>query len=127
MKELIAMCDHPKIQDRWEEKRGDVCTDHEYKTKLIVTDLYESERIDVISWDGDKDNCHPSNLIYIPSIEDVLEWLEAYEYSIDVVGESDLWEIFHVDSVWSDTPIKALLKAYMHLEHNKTWDGDKWV
>jgi hypothetical protein len=115
-RELIKMCDVPEIQDRWEPKVGDRVWSKD-RDELDISKI--DEDTGQIKFYGDN--------VHIPRIEEVLGWLEAYKYSIDVVGESDLWEIFHVNSVWSDTPIKSLLKAYMHLEHSKTWNGEVWA
>lgn len=84
-------------------------------------------------------------IIFIPRIEDVLEWvgdkahclvrLSDAEIDMEEIKEKRVrWLLNGYDDCghaydisYADSPIKALLKAYMHLSHNKTWNGEEWV
>jgi len=68
-----------------------------------------------------------------PRIEDVLEWLENKINTIRIINRKTrqigLCQggcIFHKSTGEHDT-LKALLKAYMHLSHNKSWNEEAWV
>jgi len=142
-KELILMCDTPEIQDRWEPKEGDqILFQKEPELADMILDLFlhsmgheETEDMrddEKIEWAKEHVKfCY----IYIPRIEDVLECIGD---QFDEIGQGGLgWyaevnctpELNPVKSHISraTTPIKALLKAYMHLEHNKTWNGEAWA
>ena len=112
--ELIKMCDVPEIQDRWEPKRGDQMWTKWGEDILIITVL-------PINPDYDR-----KMYIYIPRIEDV----------IAMVITSKMWflkldhirELIAINSWYDDKePVMAFIRAYMHLEHGKTWNGEEWA
>jgi hypothetical protein len=106
-RELIQMCDVSEIQDRWELKRGD---QYVYRLSGKSNIIVKKERSLMI-----RERKH--KFVYIPRIEDVLEWLVPYKEHVDM---KDNW--VH----WLDITIKAALDLFMHLEHNKTWNGERW-
>jgi len=123
-KELIAMCDCEEIQGRWEPKVGDrVLAESEQEwTEAIITDV----RIRTVGL-AYLNNFHlwvqTECCIYIPRIEDVLEWLisehhKTWRSVFDVVAE--------FRGKWNSA-IKALLAHFMRLEYNKSWSGEAWV
>jgi hypothetical protein len=124
--ELIRMCDVPEIQDRWEPKLFDTVAHKKRRYKAHVSYIC-LPRMDITDKHGKHHSCllADGNIIYIPRIEDVLEWLgERIEKLCRVHNEN--WHTTPFIER-ADTAIKALLKAYMHLEHNKTWDGEAWA
>ena len=132
-KELIAMCDCPEIQDKWEPKCGDIVMYLDDVESGAPSAIYqfpdgygkhvvEHPEFKTLSWDKE-------NFIFIPRIEDVLEWLEGRTSKI--VHHWDGWRI-HIRETENTTRygpaiLVALIKAYMHLDHNKTWNGEAWV
>jgi hypothetical protein len=127
-KELIKMCDCPEIQGMWEPKVGDVYFYTPTKTILPV-DMQFIRTCNELGM--------PSSdmRLYIPRIEDVLGWLGDRVSSLH--NHISNWTVAHqyfngLDRCLDlcgdegDTLLKALLKAFMHLEHNKTWNGEAW-
>ena len=138
-KDLIAMCDCPEIQDRWKPKKGDQyyweCQDSDGMDNLITNEgAYSIKR-------------HGIKRVYIPRIEDVLEWLGTRLAGMKQLSSlSPVWDVFIIPHLANKGPheilpicraeseqhssgialIKALLKAYMHFERGKTWDGEAW-
>jgi hypothetical protein len=132
-KELIAMCDVPEIQDRWEPKVGDsfyagLPVD---KMKTVVHIETNSHNVHFLKANEHKHAFYHDRVIYIPRIEDVLEWLVSYHFISLHQGSDDWkcerWGMDRMPCEVADSPVKALIKAYMHLEHNKTWNGEEWV
>jgi hypothetical protein len=127
--EYIKMCDVPEIQDRWEPKVGD---------RVVKRGLWEHDyRVIKVAKDGVWVDFGINGgfipfvtAIYIPSIEDVLEWLTGYHFISLHQGSGDWqcerWGYDRMSCKAADTPLKALLKAYMHLEHGKEWTGETW-
>ena len=118
--ELIKMCDCLEIQGRWEPKFGDICMYRKDKANVIgYTDGILSIRREHTG-----DYLRTDKAIFIPRIEDVLEWVEGQFDMLRRIGPK-VWDCHLRHPVYktSDTPIKALLKAYMHIEHGKEWDG----
>jgi hypothetical protein len=119
-KELIAMCDTPEIQDRWERREADTWfvqhEDGRLEGPFHVTHFQ--------LWPTETTFRH----IYIPCIEDVLRWLKPGDIVAIYPELNGHWLINdNSGKGYIGKPIKALLKAYMHLEHNKNWTGEKWV
>lgn len=121
--ELIKMCDCPEIQDRWKPKQGDkiiLPSKGEYGDDVIITASLGDSIVIV--------NCgvpyEISQVIHIPRIEDVLEWLleKGYFDSWYEAGESVACGYYSYDMA-----IKGWLAMAMHLEHSKTWNGEAWV
>lgn len=117
-KELIAMCNCPEIQDRWEPKVGDRYMVH-LNGSIHVIDYHTMKQVE-------GEDFYRGLRTYIPRIEDVLEWLSGMVISLHgnglsyVVTRDSMCEV-------ADTPIKAILKAYMNLEHEKAWNGEAWA
>ena len=122
-KEYIAMCNCPEIQEKWEPKVGD---------RMVFKDESEEQIVDDIAIRYAKD--YPQeNVIYIPRIEDVLEWLGDGFRTLQLSNSGFVCFFYHTSSrrtfksKWADTAVKAVLKAYMHLLYNKTWNGEAWA
>jgi hypothetical protein len=125
-KELIAMSNCKEIQDRWEPKVGDRVWSKLHECYATVIEIEGNGVMHLRADDGSPIwRVIKDEVLYIPRIEDVLEWLTCYEFSINV-DRSSRWGIIHAESDWYEYPIKALLEAYMYLEHNKTWNGEAW-
>jgi len=127
-KELIAMCDTPEIQEKWKPKVGDnfYYGGNMYPKKGHIVEqlipLNEDIGVSPIGETGYWELGLTDDLVFLPRIEDVLEWLDGQEFPIKMMHEG-LWQIHDIQ----DRPIKAILKAYMYLRHNKTWNGEAWV
>jgi hypothetical protein len=134
-KELIAMCDTPEIQDRWEPKVGDRVY---IKSRHVHGHIVEIKCDNVIHVMSDDGVCYLRNtqgeLIYIPSIDDVLERLAEHDITLKTVK----WDwvcLFIVDysgiksslQVIDKSMIRVLVRVDMHLSHNKTWNREAWV
>jgi hypothetical protein len=128
-KKLIAMCDCPEIQGMWEPKVGDAIV-FKYGTGDYPGNVIKpfkrrpfDQRIegyfDKLPHQTENTNAGvmTSRLIYIPRIDDVLEWLVPYKEHVDM---KDNW--VH----WLDIAVELALDLFMHLEHSKTWDGETW-
>jgi hypothetical protein len=148
-KELIAMCDTPEIQGPWKPKVGDrvAYTLESQEHMGIVTEIGHQFPMLTVAIEDAKSpfGMYRGFIEYyrkIPRIEEVLGLLGDEQISLNNPemwdgrnwcaeraaygtpnGETVIARVTHE----SNTAIKALLKAYMHLEHNKTWDGEKWV
>ena len=131
-KELVKMCDCPEIQGDWKPKIGDSIY---LKKHFEMTTVIDDKKFTV----------HPTH-IYIPRIEDELELLGDKIHAIVRHTDAELadmdkddeeckrWLVDCYDSEGiagnayaSDTLPEALIKAHMHLEHNKEWDGEAWA
>ena len=122
--ELIKMCDTPEIQDRWEPKAGDRVAYKNEKEDCSTSFLTPCEIMGILRHERVR-----SLLIYIPHIEDVLEWLGDRLLSISMITHVPMWDVACVgakDLLSDKSILKALLKAYMHLEHNNAWNGKTW-
>lgn len=122
MKELIAMCDTPEIQDKWERKYGDMFA--RMRDDKLETVLYSHSTQD---FSGSVKYNVPKS-IFIPRIEDALDWLACFIPWMDS-SHPDGWEAAAGPVAQKHTAgmlIKALLKVYMELEHDKFWDGSVW-
>jgi hypothetical protein len=130
--ELIKMCDCPEIQDRWEPKVGDRVADRTEHMWIIIRVLnvacMNRQRIEVLSIpNGRTDTIYAETAIYIPRIEDVLEWCDnAVPEHWGLKVQELISLIYRQRWYEDDTFLHGLLKAYMHLEHSKTWDGEVW-
>jgi hypothetical protein len=120
-KELIAMCDTPEIQDRWEPKVGDRVASFTRINEEIDKDTYKRGRkyLDTVIISSPSQIEYRDLCVYIPRIEDVLEWIQ------NLSEEKFNRSRNNIDWRWLN--VKEALKAYMHLEHNKTWNGEAWV
>jgi hypothetical protein len=121
-KELIAMCDCEEVRSKWEtEKLGDNVFLSSNNSLHIVSEIKsldtESIGIKLSGLDGFFDPYYHDDLIFIPRIDDVLEWLNDYKDTQFLRAE------FHRSMINT----KYLLQVFMNVEHNKTWDGEKWV
>jgi hypothetical protein len=127
-KELIAMCDTPEIQDRWEPKVGDRVWSKLHECYATIVELEGNGIMHLRADDGSMIwRVMKDEVIYIPRIEDVLEWLKGYEIAVDICPDG-MWEVTHVhDAFINLIPVKPLLRLYMKSEHNKTWNGEAWV
>jgi hypothetical protein len=139
-RKLILMCDVPEIQNRWEPKVGDrVAHMPEPEQHIgIITEITTQFPMLTVAIEGLKSPFEmyrgfTENYRYIPRIEDVLEWLAQY----DLEMKTERWDwscLFQVEDgekvhdirETDKSLIRTLLKAYMHLEHNKTWNGEGW-
>jgi hypothetical protein len=127
MEELIRMSDVPEIQDRWKPKVGDRVYIKRHEVYGHIVQIEGNDIIHVTSDDGQTYWRNTRDeLIYIPRIEDVLEWLSGW--SINLNGNGLQYIVVRRPGVWTaNNPLTPLIKAYMHLEHNKTWNGEGWV
>jgi hypothetical protein len=151
-KELIAMCDTPEIQGKWEPKEGDrFFVEYEGDTWHIG-----GARVPMKGSHGEWDTCDvgcgccaegiDGRYIWLPRLEDVLGWLdnEGWKLSSENIGDGpSMWvsvdapkpEGIKYDSCsWGagvfydgETYIQATIKAFMGIEHNKQWTGERWV
>jgi hypothetical protein len=132
--ELIKMCDTPEIQDkkRWLENGDIICSatqtmrNKKSDRNVRIVQFHDKEQDLVTSRNMNRsmDSKHRGMVLYIPRIEDVLEWLKSWTMPITIIAGSGNWKISHAIP---NQPLKALLINYMHLEHNKTWDGETWA
>jgi len=125
--ELIKMSDCPEIRDRWEPKVGDRVWVKRHFLDMAITEIEGDNIIHVRTftkgmpyWRNTRDE-----LLYIPRIENMLEWLVPKHYSdwtqvFSKITHSSLYNPF-------DMPVKGAMALLMHLEHNKTWDGEVWI
>lgn len=120
-KELIAMCDCPEIQDKWEPKVGDMYLVHLNGSIHPIT----YDQLDKVKTVEFYRGCRT----FIPRIEDVLKWLGDRLKLLEWLPTIQYFQVIdiHGYDFTAYTTIEALLKAYMHLEHNKTWNGEIWV
>lgn len=137
--ELILMCNCPEIRDRWDAEMGQTFIQTISGTAMTSISIdREGEVVHLKAGDGDVDSFwawihHPSDdFVYIPRLQDVLEWMGDRLDSIEQYRNMDQqqWEVTLFDegnSFYSNVLIEALLKAYMHLEHNKAWNGEAWI
>ena len=136
--ELIKMCNCPEIQNKWSPKVGDIVI---LPYKASPADALEQTFISEAMGNGYVMAGVPlalayenSSLIFIPRIEDVLGWLGDRWHALVRQSDAELemedgekrWIMDSYDeggiagnSYTADCPVKTLLKAYMHLEHNK--------
>lgn len=139
-KELIAMCNCEDIQEKCEPIMGGLF--YTAAVLHVIADIHNSGKFTLVSrpklgeW-----LLYRTEGIFIPRIEDVLEWLGDLISGVsrELNGHNVYgWIVsgWHKDKRtghqahnchWADTSIKALLKAFMHLEHGKTWDGAQWA
>jgi len=129
MKELIRMCDCEEIQGRWEIKAVDRVwlLQHNKFAHIVEIDgnlvIHDADVLKRRTWKGMK-----NETLYIPRIEDVLEWAEVVH--MDFIGENK-WAVgpkYHSGPAhYATTPLKGLLMNFMHLEHGKSWSGEAWV
>ena len=130
-KELVAMCDTPEIQDRWEPKVGDRVNCH-YGVGLVSRIDAESYKLDnnkfpISAWYYRREDY---NHVYIPRIEDVLEWLvpkywEGWNHAMNAMLEYRFTDDAPA-RIWYNH-LKSWIAFFMHLEHNKSWNGEAWV
>lgn len=131
MTELIKMCDCPEIQDGWEPKVGDRVY---IKRHEVYGHIVQVEGDNIIHVESDEGQTYWRNtqneLIYIPSIENMLkklgnrfESLKRIRQKTRMVGTKE-GAVFH-KSTGNHDDHKALIKAYMHVGHGKTWNG-RW-
>lgn len=131
---LMAMCNTQEIQDKWEPKKGDkFIAEYALWTIGDATFRYTGKHDEVPVKDkypvptqvcpegwGCKEG-----MIFIPSIEDLLEWLGD---SINSIKQyKGRWIVMTHLGYIADTLIEALLRAYMHPNHSKQWDGNAWI
>ena len=115
---LIAMCDCPEIQDRWKPKVGDRIW---LNSKEVVIESVDMRHVE--QW-------LPENFVYIPRIEDVLDWLVPKHFKNYSQAHSRIHGTYYIYDMaikgWLDMAIKGWLDMAMLLEHNKTWNGEAW-
>jgi hypothetical protein len=119
-RETIQMCDVPEIQDRWEPKVGDRVWNMQGQWDGVVIEI-TSGAIEVLTgtcqiWLYDKP-------IYIPRIEDVLEWLVPKHFGGWDSAHERVTEMYYSYNM----AIKGWLAMAMHLEHSKAWSGERWI
>lgn len=124
---LMAMCNTPEIQAKWEPKKGDqfiaeyalwTVGDATFRYTGKDNEVPVKEKYPVPAQACPEGWGCKEEMIFIPRIEDVLEWLREHALSPKILAR---------EMITLEQPIKALLKAYMILEHNKTWNGEVWV
>lgn len=136
--ELIQMVDIPEFQDDWGPKIGDRYTLDLYPELLLIADPEQFKAM-VKAYNHNKRT-------HIPSIEDMLDKLGGKVSSFFRQSDEELaceqcedietlrWGVCVFDSTgitenggYASTLIKALIKAYMHIEHGKSWKDGEWV
>jgi hypothetical protein len=128
-KELIRMCDCEEVQSRFKPKVGDkIYTANDGEIHTVIKVLSGMRVALEVSFNA---IYQAKNHTFIPRIEDVLEWLgdrfvqlRRINQLTRQVGHSGGCTFHKSTGVYDD--LKTLLKAFMHLEHNKTWDGEQW-
>ena len=144
-KKLIAMCSCREVQSMWEPKMGDICVSSidscgtsrfksqfkEWPKNAQVVRAIKGDYIRTCYAIGSGQKSYKREFFFIPRIEDVLEWLgDKFSGLTKNDSTGNYVGIYYTktgsDAQDSDIPIKALLKAFMHLEYSKTWDGKQW-
>ncbi len=132
MDNFTKMCNHPLIQDGWEQKVFDRCY---YKTKnltlhqaiIVAIGLNDTFKVKLSDereyWAG------PGDLIYKPTIEQLTEmaWETLGTYCSNKMN-SLTWGVWNFYNEIDDLDSKAeLWLAYvMNLSHNLKWSGKEW-
>ena len=106
----IKMCDHPKIQDKWDKK------DNEYSISYKNKDIW-------ISHEG---NFTYKAEIWLPrqdQIQEMFNWkagslIDRFHWFLFEANHPMKWDVFSMEQLW--------LIYYMHEKHNLIWDGEKW-
>jgi hypothetical protein len=140
-KELVTMMDAPEIQGKWKPKPGDryISTIGTTGTRAFWKQLsgkmirviigLSGENIRGSYLNGPTDTRNKYDAFWIPRIEDILEMLGG---RFDMLRQNipQSWDCHLKTGTYTyvaTTPIKALLKAYMHIEHGKQWTPEGWV
>jgi hypothetical protein len=141
-KELISMCDCEEVQKMWKPKDGDQCvlSSEPELVGIEIADIWMHGHFRD-DWEGITDDeqmelgrqSYKKDYLFIPRIEDVLEWLGNRFTHLMMSGGHWVvsgWNQYNKQDeephVHERTPIKALLALLMHIKHNKTWDGNQW-
>lgn len=124
--ELIKICDCVEVQGKRQLNFGD----------KIYCPTYKSHGVYMGDGSAELETGHAVDqeiLILIPRIEDVFEWLGDKVIQIHQMSSINTWKAYCSPTglaqditrggYEANTPIKALLKAFIHLEHDKESDG----
>jgi len=128
--EFIAMCDCPEIQGGWKPKICDTIYSKVTKKTFVISTTVKYSTYGNIYKDRE-------DLIYIPSIEDLIEMCEEFTYHIENLSQYSYTSIYkyqmnifkdklHANNFKEKSYFKAMLFGYMYAKHNKIWKDGKW-
>lgn len=147
-KELIAMCDIPEIQEKWEPEIGGMAWHKMADVELVCTHYMGFNFVDKkhgLPYSVGETSADEL-ITFIPRIEDVLELLGDRIHVIVSKSNEELAELDENDEEYgrwlidcydykgiagdtfaANTFLQVLLKAYMYIEQDKKWNGTAWT